>query len=147
MAQFSVSGRMTAAPTSTLPGISLYAPAGTRLIVREIGIFNTTTTACQVAVRMMTTAGTQGAALDELEWDSNGPSPTGTGVNSHTSTGPTITAGNYRLGTLGAAAGAGIIWTFGGGGLIVPIGTGNGVGILTPTGTGQICDVYFDWDE
>jgi len=114
MAQFSVSGRMTAAATNLLPGISLYAAASTRLIVREIGIFNTTTTACQVAVRIMTTAGTQGAALDELEWDGGGPSPDGTGFNSHTSTGPTITAGNYRLATIGAAAGAGVIFPFGG---------------------------------
>ena len=52
-----------------------------------------------------------------------------------------------RQGTLGAAAGAGVIWTFGNGGIVVPSGTANGIGIIVPTGTGQICDIEFTWDE
>jgi hypothetical protein len=52
-----------------------------------------------------------------------------------------------RQGTLGAAAGAGVIWTFGNGGIVVPSGTANGIGIIVPTGTGQICDIEYTWDE
>jgi len=68
-------------------------------------------------------------------------------VDTHSSTGPTITGGFYATATLGAAAGAGIIWTFGERGILIPKGTGNGVGIVVATGTGQILDWYIIWDE
>jgi hypothetical protein len=149
MARFSVSGRMTSAPTNLLPSGSLYAAAtiGGRLL--EVGIFNTTATSCQVALRRLTTAGTPGAALDELPHNTvvSSAAANCTGFNTHTSTGPTITNGNFRLAPLGAAIGSGVIWTFGDEGIIIPLGTANGVGILCPTGTGQICDFYFEWAE
>jgi hypothetical protein len=146
MARYSGGGRSTSAGSATLPAISLYAGANYDLHVHEIGVWNTTSTAFNVAVRRLTSAGTQGAALDELPWDPDTPAATGTLVNTHT-VGPTITAGFYAIGDIGASIGSGIIWTFGDNGLRIPKGTGNGIGILVPNGTGQVCDVYVVWDE
>jgi len=138
-------GRASSAGSSTLPGGSLYAIAARPLYVVEVGVFNTTTVATNVALRRLTTAGTQGAALDELSEDPE-ITPVGTLFNTH-SAGPTITAGQYAIGDLGAAIGAGVIWTFGGKGLRIPAGTGNGMGLTVPNGTGQIWDFYFVWEE
>ena len=146
MSRHYLAGRMTSAPTATLPGSSLYAAAakGGRLI--QVGIFNTTVTACAVALRRLTTTGTQGAGLDELPADPNAGASLMTGFNTH-SIGPTITLGEFDRADLGAAVGSGVIWTFGGEGLLIPAGTANGIGILCPVGTGQICDFSFVWDE
>jgi hypothetical protein len=48
---------------------------------------------------------------------------------------------------LGAAIGAGVIWTFGDQGIRIPTGTANGVGVVVENGTGQACQVYMVWDE
>lgn len=147
MAQFSAGGRMTNAPTSTLPGMSAYAGANSQIVIRQIEVINTTTTACVVAIQRLTSAGTQGANIVEFEWAEEGAAPTCTVVNSHTSTGPTLTTGEIKRTTLGAAAGAAYIFVFSGSGLIIPKGTGNGIALTCPTGTGQICDVNWEWDE
>ena len=138
--------RMTAAPTATLPGMVVYGIASRPLYIVEIGIFNTTTTACEVNLtRFSTAAGTPGAAITAMSED-NEITPAGVARNSESGTVPTI-VGHYNRASLCAAIGAGVIWTFGSKGLRVPAGTGNGVGILTLSGTGQICDAYFVWDE
>lgn len=141
-----VAGRMSAAPTGTLPGMSLYAPAGGKLMVREIGVFNSTTTPCVVSVRRLSTTGTQGAGITEFEYDEQGMPVLGTAFDAH-SVLPTLVAGHVRYGAIGGAIGAGYVWTFGENGLVIPAGTGNGLGFLTPTGTGQVLDYYIDWDE
>lgn len=146
MARNGVAERMSAAPTSTLPGASLYAPAGGSLKVREIGVFNSTTTSCVVTVRRLSTTGTQGAGLAEFEYDEGAMPVLGTAFAAH-SVLPTLVAGNVRYGPIGGAIGAGYVWTFGENGLIIPAGTGNGIGFLCPTGTGQVLDFYIDWDE
>jgi hypothetical protein len=146
MARYSVGERSTGAGSTTLPQFSLYASANVAAKIREIGVFNTTTTAYAVCLRRFTTTGTQGAALTECEFDPASPDPVSTGFNTHTVT-PTITSGYLRVASIGAAVGAGIIWTFGDTGLVIPAGTGNGIGMLVYTGTGQICDFYIDWDE
>jgi hypothetical protein len=138
---------MTAAPTSTLPGMSLYASATNSGKIREIWIFNTTVTQCNVALQRITTAGTQGAALTEVEYDESGPSPTLAGFNSHTSTPPTLGTGLIAMGMIGAAYGAAVVWSFGDTGLVVPATANNGIGITCPNGTGQVCDVVWVWDE
>lgn len=145
MARHGVSGRMSAAPTATLPGMSLYSPSGSGVIVREIGLFNSTATACVVSVRRLSTTGTQGAGVVEFEYGD----PTavlGTAFDAH-SVLPTLVAGVVRYGAIGAAIGAGYVWTFGENGLQIPAGVTFGIGILCPTGTGQILDYYIDWDE
>lgn len=146
MARYGAGGRTTAGST-TLPIFSLYAAASYGGVIREIGVSNSTTTAVTLGVRRMTTAGTQGTAESEIPHDPARPAAQCTAVNTHSSTGPTLTAG-WLAGpvVLGAAAGAGWVWTFGAEGLVIPAGTGNGIGVI-PNGTGQACDVYILWDE
>lgn len=147
MARYSAGWRTAGAGSTTLPTASLYAGTSTRLLVREVHAFNTTTTAVALALRYLTTAGTQGAAtITEMEWDGDGPAPDGAAFDTHTG-GPTISTGNIIVADLGAAIGAGVIWTFDAEPIRIPTGTGNGVGICVLTGTGQILDVTFVWEE
>src|SRR4030095_14125856 len=138
-------GRITTAATATLPARSLYPIANRPLYVVECGVFNTTATQTNVALGRFTTAGTPGAGFTELSEDPE-ITPVGTLFDSHTSTAPTL-AGAIVRGDLGAAIGAGIVWSFGSRGIVIPQGTGNGVGLYVPNGTGQIWDFYFAWDE
>lgn len=145
MPRYSIAGRSTVVGTSVRAMASLYAIAAVGGKVREVGVFNTTTTALAVALVRMTNATGVGAGLTEAEYDENAPAPSCTGFAGHTADG---TVGQViRQASLGAAIGAGIIWTFGDTGLIIQVGTANGIGLTCPTGTGQICDYYIDWDE
>jgi hypothetical protein len=147
MARYSSGWRTTGAGSTTLPAGSLYAAANNDIYIIEIGAFNTTATACAIAVRRLTTAATQGTGQSELPWDPDTTAATGTAFDTHTSTGPTITAGYYSTASLGAAIGSGVIWTYGDKGLRIPKGTANGIGVIPATGTGQILDLYFVWTE
>ena len=146
MARYSGGFRTAGAGSTTLPIASLYAVAGTAPRLMEVAAFNTTTTAVVLALRLATTAGTQGAARDETNWDSSQQStPQATLFDTHT-VAPTLTAGNIVLLPLGAAIGSGVIRTFEEG-IAIPKGTGNGICLVPLTGTGQICDVDFVWKE
>lgn len=145
MAMYTIAGRSTIAGTTVRGMFSLYAPAAVNLIVREIGIFNTTSTAFAAALARFTATGTQGAGLTESKWNNNAVAASGTGFAGHTAD---ATVGEvFRQASVGAAVGSGVIWTFGGRGIIIPAGTSNGIGVIIPTGTGQICDYYLDWEE
>jgi hypothetical protein len=146
MARFTISGRTTIAGTNLLPNVSLYATAGVRARIIEVGLWNTTATAVAVALNRLTTTGTQGAGLTE-DCDSM-PEQTAlaTGFAGHT-VGPTITAEKKRA-TLGAAVGSGVIWTWTDADpLVIAAATTNGIGVLVPTGTGQILDYSISWLE
>lgn len=144
MARCSVGGRTNAVPTAAR-GPSLYAAAASgQLIVREVGVFNTTATAVAVSLGIATSAGTQGTGLTEVNESDQTHTILGTGFQTHTAD---ATLTNTRHASLGAAVGAGIIYTFGENGLQIPEGTGNGVVITCHTGTGQHLDFYFVWDE
>ncbi len=145
MSLYSVAERSSIVGSATTPQMSLYAPAGSRLIVKEVHVFNTTATPLSVALVALTTAGTQGTGLVEVEHELEGPPPLGTGFQGHT-VDPTITAGEYVRASLAAAIGGGVVWIFNKG-IIVPAGVANGVGVVTPDGTGQICDITFIWEE
>jgi hypothetical protein len=124
---------------------SLFAAAGSGARIREVGVFNTTTTALAVGLIRFTNATGVGAGLTEAEHDENAPPPLSTGFAGHTADGAVGQV--FRQASLGAAIGSGVIWTFGDSGLVIVLGTANGIGIHCPTGTGQICDYYIDWDE
>jgi hypothetical protein len=132
MARYSFGMRATIAGTSTLPAMSIFSAAGSGFKLVEVGIYNTTTTAAAIALARLTAQGTVGAAQTEAEYDNTVAATIGQIL---------------RQATIGAAAGAGVIWTFGNGGIVVPSGTANGLGIIVPTGTGQVCDIEFTWDE
>lgn len=147
MARYSVGIRSTGAGSTTLATGSLFGTAtAIDAYVVEIGAFNTTAVACNIAVRRWTAVGTPGTGLSEIPWDPDTPAANSTGFDTHTVTG-TITAGTYAQASLGAAIGAGVIWTFGNKGIRIPKGAANGLAIMPLTGTGQILDWYMIWDE
>lgn len=135
--------RTTNAPSATLPGGSLYAIAGVPLRVFEISVFNTTTTACSLQIVRLTSAGTVGAAITETPFDPERTNQA-TAFNSHTGA-PTL-GGVIRSFPIGAAIGAGAVFTFDAEPIRIAAGTANGIGVVA-VGTGQILDVNFDWDE
>ena len=144
MPRCSVGGRTAAVPTAAR-GPSLYAAAASgQLVVREIGAFNTTAVAAAISIGIATTTGTQGTGLTEVNESDPTHTILGTGFQTHTAD---ATLTNTRHASLGAAIGAGVIWTFGDNGLIIPEGTANGVVVTCHTGTGQHLDFYFCWDE
>lgn len=145
MARYSIAGRSTVAGTTLRAVASLFAVASRTMKLREVGVFNTTSTALAVSLVRFTNATGVGAGLTEVAYDEAAPAPNGTGFAGHTADGAVGSA--IRQASLPAAVGGGVIWTFGDTGIIVAAGTANGIGIICPTGTGQILDYYFDWDE
>ncbi len=144
MPRCSVGGRTAAVPTD-LRGPSLYATASSgTLWVVEVQAFNTTAVACAISLGIATAAGTQGTGLTEVNEEDQTHTILGTGFQTHTAN---ATLTNTRHASLGAAVGSGIIWTFGGRGLMIPEGTANGVVITCHTGTGQHLDFGIVWDE
>lgn len=139
-------GARLGAGSTTLPIISLYAVAGTRPKLKEVGIFNTTATSLEIYLCRLTSTGTQGAAIVEAEHDPEGSPPLCTLHQTHT-VAPSLGEDLGYRAVIGAAIGAGIIWTFGEEGILIPVGTGNGVGVLIENGSGQVCQGYMVWDE
>jgi hypothetical protein len=144
MSRFSIAGRSTVVGTSARAIASVFAIASKNFKLREVGVFNTTSTAVAVSLVRFTAATNVGTGLTEVPWD-EGVTANSTGFAGHTGDG-TVGA-NIRYASLPAAVGGGVIWTFGDSGILVAAGTANGIGVICPTGTGQILDYYFDWDE
>jgi hypothetical protein len=134
---------VTDLPTS-VRGPGLAAAAGRPVYLVETGVFNTTTTAFAVSVVRFSAAGTPSGSVTEVSEDSEyTPAATVTTGNSGT---PTV-GGPFNQASIGAAIGAGVIWTYGGKGLRAPAGTTNGFILNLPTGTGQFFDFYYVWEE
>lgn len=146
MARFSIGGVATVVGTNVRAIASVFAPATGKGIIREIAVFNTTSTAVIVGVIRFSAATNVGAGLTEAEYDTGGNVPLCTGFAGHTGDG-TTSGGAIDAAQLGAAVGSGVYFTYGGEGLIIPEGTANGVGIYIPSGTGQICTFKITWDE
>lgn len=146
MARYSTGGLSTTAGSTTLPLFSLYAIATASFKMREIGIYNTTATAAAYALKLLTTAATQGTGLTETKQDDNSIAANCTGFNAHTAGTPIGSDLGYRA-QLGAAVGSAMVWTFGDVGLRVPLTTANGIGCAVENGTGQIVQFYMVWDE
>jgi hypothetical protein len=146
MARHTISGRSTVAPTSARAAASLFAIAGVEPKIVEIGVFNTTTTECVIAVQRFTNATGVGTGLTEAEADPSGAPPQATGFAGHTGDGGV--GDEIKRVMLGAVRGAGMVWTWPESSpLRIPAGTANGVGLTCPTGTGQIIDFYIEWIE
>lgn len=145
MARHSVAGRSTVVGTTARAIASVFAIASHGFVLREVGIFNTTATATAAALARFTAATNVGAGLTEADWSANSLT-VATGFAGHSGDG---TVGEIlRQAAIGAAIGAGVIWTFGENGIVVPAGTANGIGVIGVSGvTGQILDYYYDWDE
>ena len=145
MPRYSAGVTSATAGTAARPVMSLYSAAAIGSKLREIGLFNTTTTSAIFRLVRLTAQGTPGAGLTEGKHDPDSAAAACTAFDSHT-VDATVGDDLGYSGGLGAAIGSGIIWTFGDSGLRIPVGTANGIGVL-PVGTGQIVRVYFVWDE
>jgi hypothetical protein len=142
---YTVSGKTSGVGTTARPCVSIYAPAGNGFVIREIAVWNTTVTACEYKIARLTTAGTPGSGLTEVEYAADLRDPSATAFDAHSAD---ATVGNtIRYMPVGAAIGAGFYYTWGGNGLVVPSGTANGIGIVLATGTGQILAYHIDWEE
>jgi hypothetical protein len=97
-----------------------------------------------VGVARATPTGTRGAALTAVNESDDSHAVIATGANTHT-VAPTVALS--RQASIGAAIGAGVIFTFGEDGFILDNATTSGVVITCPSGTGQILDFYIVWDE
>jgi hypothetical protein len=141
----SIAGRGTSVTWSGVrAAFSLFAIAATGGKLREVGVTNTTVTALAVALARFTNATGVGAALTEADYDPAQPAAC-TGFAGHTADG--AVGQIFRQATIAAAVGAGVVWTFGDSGILIPVGTGNGIGLIVPTGAGQVLDYWMDWDE
>jgi hypothetical protein len=147
MARFSAGAVSTGAGSTTLPLMALTSAAATGFHLREVGIFNTTSTAAAMALARITTAGTPGASVGTPgQMDDRSAAAACVVKQTYSSTAPTTSYLGYNA-QLGAAVGSGIVWVFGDIGISAAVATANGVGVLVANGTGQICNIYFVWDE
>lgn len=153
MARHSLGAKTTGAGTTVRPCMALHGVAGGGGTVREIGIFNTTNTACDYKVVRLTAAGTPGGTVTAptAQKDQNLFSAAPLLVLAQLYTADfTANTDMFDLGyraSLGAAIGAGVIWTFGESGLQITNATSSGIGVVVENGTGQLLQAYFVWDE
>jgi hypothetical protein len=137
---------MTAAGAGTTvrPIFGVLATTAVAPKLREIGLFNTTTTSC-VYELVSISGGTPGATVTAYAQDLGAAAtPIALAKQLWTADG-TATKTGYRI-VCGAAIGSGAILSFGDNGVRPALSATIGLG-LVPVGTGQICEVYFVWDE
>lgn len=147
MARTAVAYRTTGAGSATLPATSIYSLGTGDLWLVEVGITTTTTTAFQVSLARLTAAGTQGAAAGTITYEEGATNLTAKWASVQAHTAGTVLGPEVRRASIGASVGSGVIFTFGGRGLLVPSGTANGLGLITITGTFQASDVYWSVDQ
>jgi hypothetical protein len=134
------------AGTVARPMMSIFGIASRGGWLREAHCFNTTTTAVSIMLCRFTAVGTPGAGITVAPWDSDVQPAELTPFTTHSAD---ATLGVvFNRAPLGAAIGAGVIWTFWSGhGLKILPGTANGIGLILATGTGQVCDTTMVWEE
>lgn len=142
-----VAGLTTSAGSTTLPICALVGGTGARIRIKEIGVFNTTTTAVNLVLCRLSTAGTPGtAATSRLGDQSDAQAAIGALRNTYTSTAPTTTELGIGF-PLGAAIGSGTILGFDDGDLTIEKVANSAIGLLVESGTGQACRVWMRWLE
>jgi hypothetical protein len=139
-------GGLTTAGSTTLPVCALVGSASVLCRVREIGVFNTTSTAVALKLVRVTTAGTPGSTLTAAALNMDPTASVGLLKNTYTGTAPTTVDIGFRA-LLGAAVGSGFVWTFEDFDLTTLIAANSGVGILVENGTGQALQTYWKWTE
>ena len=147
MARF-CAGVKTSAGSTLKPIISLFPSATNQAHVYEVGVFNTTTTPFDIYLARITAGGTVGAGLAETPLGNPAMVAGCMAFTTHTGGTPTFVDLGFRA-SIGAAIGAGVIWTFGEEGIELPAtaGTTNGIGVVVENGTGQVAQAYIGWKE
>ncbi len=146
MSRHSLGFTPTGPGTNLLPQSSIYASANARIILREVHVIQTVTTAVELAVQRFTTAGTSPAITGEGKWNPDTPNREATIRNTHT-VGPTIVAGEVESIILPGIIGSAWLWAFDGEGYIIPIGVAFGAGVVVVNGTGQVVETTYVWEE
>jgi hypothetical protein len=144
MARCVVAGRTDALLTATR-GPCVYATTGVTPQIRSIEVYNTTATACAVAVGRASATGTQGTALTEVCISDPAITIVATGFNTHTAN-ATVSA-PIKQASLGAAIGSGIIWEWDPGDFVLQAAATSGVMLFLPVGTAQHVDFVIEWVE
>ena len=140
-------GLTTSAGSTTLPICALVGGTGGRIRITEIGVFNTTSTAVNLVLCRLSTAGTPGAsATSRLTDAADAATAVGVLKNTYSSTAPTTTELGIGF-PLPAAVGAGIVLTFPDDTLTIPATANAGIGLLVESGTGQAVRMYARWLE
>lgn len=141
-------GLTTGAGSTTLPLCALVGGTGARIRIAEIGVFNTTTTACNLVLCRLSTAGTPGtAATSRLTDQADGATAVGTLRNTYTSTAPTTAELGIGF-PLPGVIGSGIVLTFPDDVLTIDKIANSAIGLLVDTGgTGAACRVWMRWYE
>jgi hypothetical protein len=142
-----VAGLTTAAGSTTLPLAALIGGTGARIRIAEIGVFNTTSTAANLVLCRVSTAGTPGtAATSRLTDQGDGATAIGTLRNTYTGTAPTTTELGIGF-PLAAAVGSGLVLTFPDDVLTIDKVANSGIGFLVESGTGQAVRLWVRWNE
>ena len=142
-----VAGLTTSAGSTTLPICALIGGTGGRIRITEIGVFNTTTTAVNLVLCRLSTAGTPGtSATSRLTDSADAATLVGVLKNTYSSTAPTTTELGIGF-PLGAAVGSGLVMTFPDDTLTIAATANAGIGLLVESGTGQACRVWMRWSE
>lgn len=146
MAKYSAGALATGAGTTTLPTMTLYSTASVGPKIREISVFNSTSTACVYELVTFSTAGTQGASIGTPGlWDPGQGAAACALKHASSSTAPTVAQRLGILFPLAATVGAGVVRPLPD--LAISLGTGNGFGLLVHAGTGQLCYIDVTWIE
>lgn len=144
MARYSAGMTAAGAGVALRPILGILSTATVSPILREVGITNTTATACTYRL-VNFTGGTAGAGQTERKHRRNAPTAISTVFGLWTADATIGEDTGYRA-VIGAGAGNGFVMTFGDTGLEPDLGATSGLG-LVPIGTGQVCEVYMVWDE
>jgi hypothetical protein len=147
MARTAVAYRTTGAGSATLPATSIYSLGTGDLWLVEIGITVTVATAYQLTLARLTAAGTQGAAAGTITYEEGAANLTAKWAAVQAHTAGTVLGPEVRRASIGASIGSGVIFTFGGRGLLIPSGTANGLGLISVTGAFVASDVYWSVDQ
>lgn len=123
----------------------LRAGASDRVRVLEIGLFHTAATASTPSLERSTTLGTTSTTVVPQPGDPAEPACNAV-VGTAWSAAPASTAVPMRRVGLPANIGAGIIWTFGYGDLLIPV-NGSLVLMNRAAGAAGICTGYITFDE
>jgi hypothetical protein len=145
MARFAAGG-LTSAGSTTLPVVGLLGGTGVVARIREIGVFNTTTSSVALNVCRITTAGTPGVTLTTGVTGIDPNTSVALLKNTWSSTAPTVVDLGFRC-ILGAAIGSGFVFTFDDWDLTTDKVANSAVGIIVSSGTGQPLQTYFKWYE
>lgn len=145
MARFAAGG-LTTAGSTTLPVFALLGGTTVVARIREIGVFNTTTTSVALKLCRVTTAGTPGSTLTSQATGIDPNASVALLKNTYTSTAPTTVDLGFRC-VLGAAIGSGFVWTFDDWDLTTLLAASSAIGVLVENGTGQALQAYVKWYE